>query len=165
MSLTATIRCSISADYERTVGGRQIVDDIPPTKDYQFGSGTGAGLADIAFSDHRTLASATSENLDMSGGLTDAFGQTIVALKVKAIEVHADETNTTNITVGAAASNTFVGPFNDATDAIVVKPGGRFVIADPVGWTVTPATADILKVTNSAGAAGSYRIKIIAATA
>lgn len=165
MSLTATIRCSIAADYERTVGGRQIVDDIPPTKDFQFASGTGTGLADIAFSDHRTLASNTSENLDMSGALLDAFGQTIAAVHVKAIEVHADEANTTNITVGGAASNAFVGPFNDPTDAIVLKPGDRFVVCSSVGWTVTPSTGDILKVANAAGASALYRIKIIAASA
>lgn len=165
MSLTSTVRCSIAGDYEKTVGGRQIVDNIPPTPDLLLANGTGAGAADIAFSDHRTLTSGSSENLDMTGALTDAFGTTIAAVKVKAIEVHADAANTTNLIVGAAASNTFVGPFNDATDALVVKPNGRFVIADPVGWTVTAGTGDILKVTNGSGASASYRIKIIAASA
>lgn len=165
MSLLTTIRASIAADYEKTVGGRQIVDSIPPTADMLLASGTGAGAADIAFSDHRTLATATSENLDMTGTLTDAFGTTIAAVKVKAIEVHADAANTTNITVGGAASNGFKGPFGDVTDVVVLQPGDRFVAASAVGWAVVAATGDILKVANGSGATASYRIKIIAASA
>lgn len=165
MSLTTTIRASIAGDYERTVGGRQIVDNIPPTPDLLLASGTGTGAADIAFSDHRTLASNTSENLDLSGSLTDAFGQTIAAVHVKAIEVHADPTNTTSLTVGGAASNTFKGPFGDVTDTIVLAPGDRFVAASSVGWPVVASTGDILKVANAAGASALYRIKIIAASA
>lgn len=165
MSLNTTIRCSISADYEKTVGGRQIVDQIPPTPDFLLASGTGPGSADIAFSDHRTLATNTSENLDLSGTMTDAFGTTIAAVKVKAIEVHADKANTTNIIVGGAGSNGFKGPFNDITDQIVLGPDDRIVIASGVGWTVTAGTGDILKITNSSGATALYRIKIIAASA
>jgi hypothetical protein len=165
MSLTTTIRSSIAGEYIRSVGGRPIVDDIPPSQDLLLASGTGAGAADIAFSDHRTLASATSENLDLSGSLTDAFGQLIAAVHVKAIEIHADEANTTNLTVGASGANAFQGPFADVTDGLVIKPGGRLVIADPVGWPVVAATGDILKVANAAGAAASYTVKIIAASA
>lgn len=165
MSLATTIKCSISAHYVKAVGGRNIVDDIPPTPDFLLASGTGPGAADIAFSDKRTLATNTSENLDMTGSLTDAFGTVIAAVKVKAIEVHADPANTTSLTVGGAASNTFKGPFNDVTDAIVLGPDDRFVVSSAVGWTVTAATGDILKVANAAGATAIYRIKIIAASA
>lgn len=165
MSLTTTVKCSISGHYAKTVAGRQIVDDIPPSQDYLLASGTGQDCADIAFSDLRTLASNTSENLDLSGVLTDAFGATIAAVKVKAIEVHSMPTNTTNLTVGGAASNTFKGPFNDVTDAIVLAPNDRYVAASGAGWPVVASTGDILKVANATGASAQYRIKIIAASA
>ncbi|WP_375414631.1 hypothetical protein [uncultured Bradyrhizobium sp.] len=165
MSLTTTVKCSISGHYTKSVGGRSIVDDIPPTEDFLLASGTGPGAADIAFSDKRTLASNTSENLDLTGTLTDSFGVVIAAVKVKAIEIHADKTNTTNLTIGGAASNGFKGPFNDITDAIVLGPDDRFVISSAVGWTVTAGTGDLLKVANATGASAGYRVKIIAASA
>jgi hypothetical protein len=164
-SLNTTVRASIQATNKKSLDGRDAIDNIPASADILLGSGTGYGKADIAFYDIRTLAASTSENLDLAGVLTDAFGQTITAAKVKAIEVENPEASLSNITVGAAASNTFVGPFADATDAIVLKPGDRAVLVSRTGWTVTPSTGDILKVANGVGGTVNYAIKIIAASA
>lgn len=164
-SLITNVRASIQATNKKTLDGRDVVDNIPNSPDVQLASGTGYGKADIAFSDTRTLAASTSENLDMSGVLTDAFGQTIAAAKVKAIEIENPEASLSNLTVGAAASNTFVGPFADATDGLVLKPGDKAVWVSRTGWTVTASTGDILKVANGAGGSVNYNIKIIAASA
>src|SRR4051812_35223041 len=75
-----------------------------------LGSGTGAGNADIAYVAHRSLAGTTTENLDLAGVLTDVFGSTITAAKVKAILIVADTSNNGDLVIGAAASNPFVGP-------------------------------------------------------
>ncbi len=163
--VNAVARASIEGSARLARDGRDTVDPIPHSDDYVFGSGTGNGRVDIEFVDDRTLATNTSENLDLSGSLIDAFGQTIAAANIKAIEISAAAANTTNLTVGAAASNTFQGPFADATDALVLKPGARVVIFDPAGWTVTAGTGDILKVANAAGASASYRIKLLGASA
>lgn len=164
-SLNTTVRASISAVSKKSLDGRDITDRLPDSADILLGSGTGYGKADISFMDQRALASATSENIDLSGVLVDGFGQTINAAKVKAIEIENPEASTTNITVGGAASNTWTGPFADPTDAIVLKPGDRFVAASRTGWTVTASTGDILKIANGAGAGANYNIKIIAASA
>lgn len=164
-SLTTNVKASIRADNKKSLDGRDILDKIPDSADILLGNGVGYGKADIAFSDTRTLGASTSENLDVSGVLTDAFGQTITAAKVKAIEIENPEASLSNLTVGAAASNTFTGPFADPTDAIVLKPGDKWVGVSRTGWTVTPATGDILKVANGAGGPVNYNIKIIAASA
>jgi hypothetical protein len=163
--VNAVVKASIEGSARLSRDGRDTIDPIPHSDDYVFGSGTGPGRVDIEYVDDRTLATNTSENLDLSGVLIDAFGQVIAAANIKAIEISAAAGNTTNLTVGAAASNTFVGPFNDATDALVLKPGARAVIFDPAGWTVTAGTGDILKVTNAAGASATYRIKLLGASA
>lgn len=164
-SLNTTVRASVAAVNKKSLDGRDVIDNIPTSQDILLGSGTGYGKADMAFCDQRTLATNTSENLDLAGSLVDAFGQTMTMVKVKAIEIEALEANTTNLTFGAAASNTFVGPFADATDGIVLKPGDKAVLLSRTGWTVTASTGDILKVANAAGASATYNIKIIAASA
>ncbi|EJN11853.1 hypothetical protein PMI42_04868 [Bradyrhizobium sp. YR681] len=164
-SLSTNVRASISAVNKKSLDGRDVVDKMPESADVLIASGTGYGKADIAFMDIRTLASNTSENLDLAGSLTDAFGATITFAKLKAIEIENPEASTTNLTVGAAGSNTFVGPFADATDAIILKPGDKFVAVSRTGWTVTASTGDILKVANASGAAVSYTVKLIGASA
>lgn len=128
-----------------------------------LGNGTGNGQADMIWSDTRTIAASSSENLDLAGVLVGAFGNTLTFAKIKAILVVADAGNTNDVVVGAAGSNTFVGPFADATDAIKVKPGGVFLAVAPnTGWTVTASTGDILKVANSGSGTGvTYSVILI----
>lgn len=124
-------------------------------------SGTGSGQANMMFADERALSSGANESLDLAGGLTDAFGTTITFTTVKAIIVESPSTNTVNVTLGAAASNQFVGPLGSATDTLSVRPGGVAVLVAPqTGWTVTAGTGDLLKVLAGA-AAVTYRITII----
>lgn len=163
-SLTTTVRASVAAVNKKSLDGRDVVDNIPMSADILLGSGTGYGKADIAFSDQRTLATNTSETLDLTGTLTDAFGTTIAAVKVKAIEIESVEANTTNLTIGGG-SNPFLFGFADTSDLFILKPGDKAVFVSRTGWPVTASTGDLLKVLNAAGASATYNIKIIAASA
>ncbi|WP_441268681.1 hypothetical protein AB7G19_29985 [Bradyrhizobium sp. 215_C5_N1_1] len=164
-SLNTIVRASIAATNRKTLDGRDVVDRMPDAADVQLASGTGYGKADIAFMDTRTLAASTSENLDLAGALLDAFGATINAAKVKAIMIENPEASLSTLTVGAAASNTFNGPFSGATHSVDLKPGDRALFVSRTGWTVTAATGDLLKVANGAGGSVNYNIEIIAASA
>lgn len=136
-------------------------------KTFDFTSGTTMGKADRVFSDTRTLAASASENLDLAGGLTDAFGAALTFAKVVAIHIKSDDANTADIVVGGAATNAFVGPFGASTHTIAVKPGGALTFVAPQGgWTVTAATGDLLKVLNGSGSvAGTYSILILGTSA
>lgn len=129
----------------------------------QFTAGTGTGKADKLFSDTRTIAASSSENLDLAGVLTDPLGATLTYGHVKAIYVQASSANTNNVEIGGAASNGFTGPFADATDKISLPPGGRILLTHGgAGWTVTAGTGDILKVANSSSGTGvDYDIMVI----
>lgn len=133
----------------------------------QFTSGTTTGKADKLFSDTRTLAASATENLDLAGSLTDPFGVTSTFVKVKAIYIKAAAGNTNSVVVGGAGSNTFTGPFADATDKVTIPPGGFVLLVHPgAGWTVTAATGDILLVANSSsGTSVSYDVVIIGTSA
>ncbi len=130
-------------------------------------SGTGADQADLMFADTRTLAASATENLDLAGSLTDAFGATLAFAKIKAIIVQAAAANTNDVVVGGAASNAFTGPLGGTDPTVAARPGGAIVLFAPAtGWTVTAGTGDILKVANSSsGTSVTYSIVIIGTSA
>jgi hypothetical protein len=134
-------------------------------------SGTGAGQADLVFCDTRSLATGATENLDLAGGsLTSPLGAALTFVEVVGILVVAASANTTDLTVGNGTNPVVGGPFGaTGTNTIVLQPGGVFLWQVGSSATsavqVTAATADILKVTNAAGATASYDIVLIGRSA
>lgn len=132
-----------------------------------LGDGTGSSQADLLFTDTRTISASSSEDLDLAGGLTDALGNTLTFVTVKAILVKAASGNTNNVTISPASANGFLGPFNAAADLVSVKPSGMFMVQAPgTGWTVTAGTGDLLTIANSgAGTSVTYDIIIVGTSA
>lgn len=126
-------------------------------------SGTGANQASNIYTARRTLASGATENLDLYGSLTNAFGVTLNFTKIKAIMVKADSANTNDVQVQRASSNG-VPLFMAASDGVQLRPGAWFVYVQPdsSGIAVTSGTGDILTFTNSTtGSSVIYDILII----
>ena len=131
-------------------------------------TGTGASQADKIFHDQRTLAASATEDLDLAGGLTDAFGDTITFVRIKGLLVVAAAANTNNVLVGGAAANQFINWVSDATDKVVVRPGGALLVAAPdaTAYVVTAATGDLLRIGNgAAGTSVTYDIVLLGASA
>lgn len=130
-------------------------------------NGTGAGQADLIFTDSRTLSASGTENLDLAGSLTDAYGATITFARIKAVLIVAASGNTNDVQVTRPASNG-VPIFMAAGDGIALKPNAVFLWAasDATGVAVTAGTGDLLTITNSAGTTGvTYTVIIIGASA
>jgi hypothetical protein len=129
-------------------------------------NGTGASMADKVFTDTRTLGASATEDLDLAGVLTDAFGATITFAKIKAIYIEAAVGNTNDVQIQRATANG-VPLFMAALDGLPVKPGGCFLWACPgTGVTVTAATGDLFTITNSGGTTGvTYDVIIIGTSA
>ncbi len=127
-------------------------------------NGTGADQANQIFTDTRTLSASATESLDLSGVLTNAFGETILFTSIKGIVIAPAAANTNDVIVGGAASNAFINWVSDATDKVVVKPGGVFALYAPsaAGYAITAGTGDLLKVANSSsGTSVTYDILLI----
>lgn len=134
------------------------------SKSYSITNGTSADQANMIFMDQRTLASSTAEDLDLAGGLTNAFGTTITFTAIKGIIVSAAAENTNNVLIGGDLSAAFINWVGNSSDVIVVKPGGMFALVDPGagGYAVTATTGDLLQVANSSsGSSVTYDIIII----
>lgn len=124
------------------------------SRDYTktFANGTGANQANMWWHDQRTLAASATENLDLAGVLTSVFGTVITFTSLKGLFVFAAAGNTNNVQVTQPATNG-VPWLMAAGDGIALKPGAWFAWFDPSanGAIVTPATGDLITVTNSAG--------------
>ena len=130
-------------------------------------NGTGAGQADMVFTDQRTLAASATENLDLAGSLTDAYGATMTFARIKALIITAAVANTNDVQLTRPASNG-VPLFLAAGDGLPIRPGGLFAWAcsDATGIVVTAATGDLLTITNSAGTTGvTYNVIVVGASA
>lgn len=140
--------------------------DVPALAATIFNTGTGEYQSDLVFSDVRTLAPSATEDLDVIGSLTDAFGTTINMLKVTAVIIYADPTNTNNVVVGNATQPVSLG-FGAATHTWAVPPGGWFSVGAPeAGWTAGAGATDDIKILNSAGGTSvNYTVIILGRTA
>lgn len=168
MSVRGDLRINLALDYTKAadLGTAKFpisIDDVT-----RVAPGTGAKQADKLFSDTRTIAASSNDDLDLAGSLSDNFGAALTFAEVMAIYVKASAANTNNVVIGGHDSAPFLGPFADATDKIVLKPGASILIKDETaaGWPVTATSADILRLANSSSGSGvTYDIVIIGRSA
>ena len=170
MTLQATLSVSLKATQ---TGGNAFADRFKPLmeKVQKLTDGTTANKADLLYVDERTVATASNDDIDLAGSLTDAFGVTITAAEIVAVVIInapvSGTANTTDLTLGAG-SNPFIGFLGAAHTVGPIKPGGFFMIGagDAAGvGAVTAGTGDILRIANSAGASASYQIAIVGRSA
>lgn len=167
MSLTATIKASINATLTKSADFESASSAIAHALSISLSDGTAANQADRIFKDTRTLAASATEDLDLSGALTNIYGETVVFADIRAILITAAAANTNNVNVTRPASNG-LPLFLAAGDGAPVRPGGAFlwVAPDATGIPVTAGTGDLLTLTNSAGGTPvDYSITIIGASA
>lgn len=162
--LSASINLAVGGVYSKTTDllTNQAAIAFPQHKN-DFTFGTGASQVDLMFTDTRTVAASTTEDLDVAaGGLTDAFGTTFTLAELKVLIVCAASTNTNNVVLGGDANSV---PFlSAAATTISIKPGGCFSFTDPSagGIAVTAGTGDIIQVANSgAGTTVTYDIIVM----
>lgn len=163
-SLVTSLKLLLAATLTSTNDLGNAAQPLNYNKVLSLADGTGANQARQLFSDQRALAASASENLDLAGSLTDAFGNLLALTKVKALVIIASAANTNDVLVGGHATAAASSFFGDATDVVKVKPGGMFVLTAPDanGYAITATTADLLKIANSgAGTGVTYDIILI----
>jgi hypothetical protein len=130
-------------------------------------TGVGQSQADMQWSDTRTLTPSATEDLDLAGVLVGPLGTTLTFARIKGLFVRAAAANTNNVVISRPAANG-VPLFSAASDALPVMPGGWFgwVAPNATGVAVTPATGDLITVTNGgAGTSVTYDVIVLGASA
>lgn len=134
-------------------------------------NGTTADKIDLVFFDQRTVASATNDDIDLTGSLSTGIGTAFNAAEIVGFVVInapiSGAANTTDLTIGNG-TNAWEGFISSGGTIGPISPGGiAFIInpdADGLG-SVTAGTGDILRVANSSGASATYQIGILARSA
>ena len=165
MALSVNLNAILSWSYTNALDLSTVTDAAQISVSDTLASGTGLDQADQIWHDRRTLA-ATSENLDLAGSLTNAFGATLTFARIKGILIkNRTATAGFNLTVGGAAANQFP-LFSDVSDKLPIGPDGFFFYWDPsaAGKVVTAGTGDQLKIDAGANTV-EYDIVLIGASA
>lgn len=160
--ITATIGVRITAQDSKTppIGGMTQQVTIADSQAYAPGNGA-AGLADTLFTYPINIAGSGNHTVNLSTDL-DAFGAALALTELQSLYLEADATNTNSIVLGNAATHAWVGPFDAGSDTLTIKPGGRLLLADPLGYAVGVGATDQLKIANSAaGTAVTGKLVIV----
>lgn len=161
--ITAQITSTLSSALDLATG----VVPLDYKKKLTWTSGTTVDKADLIFHDQRTLGTSATEDLDLAGSLSSAYGSTLTFVELRALMIFASTGNTNNVNLTRPASNG-VPLFLAASDGIPVGPGGMFLWFGPADGkiTVTAATGDLITLTNSAGSTTvTYDVIIIGTSA
>ncbi|GGN39471.1 hypothetical protein FHR83_006714 [Actinoplanes campanulatus] len=170
MSLTSRITIAASAMQTAALDLGSASAQLAKSYMTDLTDGTSAGQANRIFHDTRTLAASSSEDIDLAGVLTDAFGSTITLARVKGLIIAAAAANTNNVLVGGASATQFVSWNGGATHTVTVRPGAVFALvagsADATGYVTAAGSTDLLKIANSSsGTSVTYDIVVIGCSA
>ncbi len=164
MTQTSTLKIELNSDLESALDLATGKVPLRYSKTSKLTDGVGKDKAETVFHDKRTLAASASEQFDLNGTLTDAFGNTINFTKIKTILIAASSSNGGDIQIGNSGVNAFLNWSGDATDLVNLAPDGVFLLHNPTanGYGVTAGTGDELKILNTdAGASVVYDIVVI----
>jgi hypothetical protein len=162
-TLTTQLKIQLSGQFASALDLVTVSAPLAYAKQTNLASGVGLDQADQIFSDTRTLAPSTAEDLDVRGGaLLQPDGTPFNIVKLKVLMVCAKSTNTNNVVLGGDANSV---PFLDtAATTTTIKPNGCRVFSESAlaGIAVTAGTGDVVQVANSAaGTSVDYDIVII----
>lgn len=162
-NISATIRAVVSITAEKTTDmGVTVSAPLSESEVHAPAFGSGDNQVNQVWWDTRILAGAATEELDLAGSLTNAFGVVVTLATVKFIYIHntSDEVTTAHVAatdadmlIGAAAATQFIGPFRTAgaaTDTLSLHAGDWLCISKlKTGWACTGASLDKLKIANN----------------
>jgi hypothetical protein len=136
------------------------VDQMNLSRTIDFTTGTGANQVNVVFHDSRSLADDVNEVLDFHGGaLTDPLGTALTMDKLKVLYIKNTGT-LTDIKIGGGADP--IPLFANASDILLIKPGGTFVYAAPDANGLSVVDGNDLNILHGGGGTAAAIYEIIA---
>ena len=145
--ISGYIRSTFQVLYSDGYSGRVSLFRTPALT---FADGSGAGQANRVYTNSATMTIAASGTLsiDLSGSVTDAFGNTLTLTKLRALLIeHLTTTTSTNITVGGGANPIF----GSKLSGLEINNGDHMLFTCKNGYTITGGSADTLRIVNADG--------------
>ena len=136
--------------------------------------GTGADQIDFVYADSGSLIGDADADYDLYGSLSDVFGATINAARIKGIFFKNTSSTAAVINVGGGTDGAGTAAFDswitstaaDGSEAVIVRAGGGFMLyaPDATAYVVTNTSADTLSLLETASLAATYELYLIGAT-
>lgn len=129
---------------------------------YSLADGTSADQFDELFTGKVDMTASTNQDDDLTA-LSDIYGTTLTAAEMVGFLIVNEDPAMTNsiLTVGAAASNPWIGWCGGADTAITnIGPNGFVLMMNPGAaglGTVTNSSADVLRIACGSGAGAEVR--------
>lgn len=161
-SFKGTTRQTIDAKYTSATDLTTPTESPGIEQTQAWTSGTGNNQANRLFADSHELV-ATSINLDLYGGLVDAFGNTLNLAKVKELWLRNTSIVATEqlLISGNFLTGALLSGWVDDAVKLILGPGGQLRWTNPIdGYTVTQTTQDILTI-DSGSDTITYEIVIL----
>lgn len=160
-ALTQDIRVKFGCVYTNALDLTTTDDSLAKQYKWTTTNGTGTDQADQLWHDTRTLAAGATDNLDLAGGVTNAFGTTMTFAKVKGVFIKNNSTTSGEyFTVGNATAPVQLWFGATTGTELLQHDACTLHVNNKSGWTVTAATGDTLKIVNSGTASNTYDIII-----
>lgn len=160
-SFAGSVKVTLAHQYQNALDLTNVVDSLSKGYTDAFTDGTGAGKSQVVWHDQRTVATTSTDDLDLAGVLKNAFG-TVTFTKITAIFIKM-QTNTSGykLEIGGDAAPV-TGLFKDPGDIIYLLAGGMFLWTSPVNaLALTGGATDTLQIYNPSGGNVVYDIWII----
>ena len=160
-SLATRVALNLSANLSGTAGLVSATAPLSIARTIDLANGVAASQADQVYTTTQSIAGAGNLTLDVKGALVDAFGAAFTPAKLKVVYIYSSPTNTTTLTLFGDAAH--VPILNTVATTTTLLPGGLFLMVEPplAGIAVTATTADLVKITNAAGAAATVDVVLI----
>lgn len=169
-TLAIDVKASLAWLLSESLPLSTVIDNAALEYDESLADGTGADQADVLWHDERSLAASSNDDLDLTNLAMAVFGGSAAVdfAKVKAILlVNTSTTSGDVLRVGGAGAAAFSAPFANDDDAVVeVGPDSPLLLVNKKdGWSVTPSTAHVLRISNPGANAITYRMVIVGTSA
>ena len=135
MSAQATVSVAVNGALDATIDIGTVIHNILYNASYPLGNGSGADLISQIFTDTRTIAPSSNDDLDLAGSLVNALGATVTFTKIIGLLVKASSANVNDCVVGGAAANQFLTPFGAAI-ILRLKVRARCSISPPSNLSI-----------------------------
>ena len=160
-SLSTRLTVTVAPTLTSTVGLAETSATAKALVDFTLSAGTGANQADSVYTASSTITTGATLSLDLKGSMVDAFGAAFTPSKLRLVYISSRSANSTNLTLFGNAASPLI--LNTAATTTTLTPGDCFLTTRraTAGITVTASTADIVDITNAAGASAIVDIVLV----
>ena len=132
---------------------------------WNFTSGTNAHQMNQLWRKRSSVIASGTNQIDIAGGITNAFGEALNMSEVRMMIFSMATNQLNNISIGAAASTPFSTWLGDASDKVVMRPGGFFLLTAPDATayavsTNSVTTNSLIRITNEGTNTITYDVYI-----